>query len=161
MISTLIDIVSYVLGMAFANPLSTLGMGVNPVLSVLSGLTSLAGFIVWIFFLRSVCVAVKNNDLARTLVVFLISSVVYVVVSIALWCILALIVGASLVTLGGGVVSGRTSPGSAQAAGNVSLAMLTIFGCVIVLVGLGMYIWYLVLVHQVRAVVDRAARRRL
>lgn len=161
MIGTLITLVSY--GMAMTNPMAflSLGLGVNPVISVLAFLAALAGGILWIFFLRSVCVAVRNNELARTLVVFLISAAVYVVVAIGLGCILLLIVGASMASLFGGVASGRTSVGSARAAANISGALLIGFWCVIGLVGLGLYIWYLVLLHQVRAVVDRAARRRV
>jgi predicted Zn finger-like uncharacterized protein len=161
MIGMLISLVSY--GMAMSSPFAMmgLGLGLNPAIAILSFLATLAGGILWIFFLRSVCVAVRNNELARTLVVFLISAAVYVVVAIGLGCILILVVGASMVSLFGGVASGRTSVGSAQAAANVSGALLIGFWCVIGLVGLGMYIWYLVLLHQVRAVVDRAARRRL
>lgn len=161
MIGTLVTIVSY--GMAASNAFSPMSFGgrVHPVITVLAGLAALAGGILWIFFLRAVCVAVKNHDLARTLVVYLISVVVYVVVAIGLGCILILVVGASMASILGGVSSGRTTVGQAQAAGNVSIAMLAFFWCAVGLVGLGLYIWYLVLLHQVRAVVDRAARRRV
>jgi hypothetical protein len=157
-------VISWTSGFGFgrlgASPFS-LGGGGGAGMSAagLGSLLTIAAFVVFLFFLRSVALAVRARSLANTIKTYLIAAAISIGVGILLSGIAMAVAGAALFsmigrggppTAGGGAVAGT-------AAGAV-LAMVAV-ACIMVPVVLGMFIWYIVILFQVRGAIDRHLRQ--
>jgi len=110
-----------------------------------------AGSIVFMFYLNNVCLRIKRNDLAKNVIVCFIVIVAGTVIATLISCLWA----ALLPSMIGGSRNPGEAIGSAYAMGYVGLVLFGIMG----LVGLAIYIWYIVLLYQVRGAVDTYIRR--
>jgi hypothetical protein len=130
------------------------------VISIGVGLIALAGFIVFLFSVRSMCRYVGERRLGGQMITALIVFIVYPFLSgIILFVLMLLTVGS--------VISGLTSGGQNQANLGAALDNLGIMGVVAILVTavivlgyLGLEIWFISLLQRVRAALD-AYRREL
>jgi predicted Zn finger-like uncharacterized protein len=119
------------------------GTGGNPI-GLLGNLAGLAQIVVFIFFMRQSALTLGERGLARSIVFLLVYSVVAVVVSVAL--ILWLILTTLSFLFGGENVGARGA-----AFGGSVLAVLIIVGLLL----LGMFIWYVVSLFQLRGAITR------
>jgi hypothetical protein len=125
-------------------------------LNLIGNLCYLAGFITFILYLRAVAMAVKRKDLGKQLRAYLITMVSLTVVSILLFGLALAVVGASAFSGFGGGAPPSPGAANAMAGGFIAVAVL---GCLGGVVGLGLSIWYVILLVQVRRAVLNFARR--
>jgi hypothetical protein len=142
-----------------SNPLGTFtaGTGISVAMGLLSLVCSIAWFVVFCLFLRSIALTVRNRGLADTIRTFMISVGAFLGAAIVLGAIMFAIIGAALVsTLGG--AGGPPSRSTANAFGG---AMLVNCFFALALGGgaLALFVWYVVILHQVRGSLDRFIRR--
>jgi predicted Zn finger-like uncharacterized protein len=110
----------------------------------------LASFVVFLFFLRSVCVNLRDQDAA--------GGVVKLMIGWAVWCAAAVL--SFVVLICGGMATAfsaatsRTSSGAAASFGAFGVLMILLFS-VVGLAWLALCVWYLLVVVRVRGVVDR------
>jgi hypothetical protein len=104
--------------------------------------------------MRNICLAFGNRGFAKTVMSFLISACSVGAVGLLLVIIAIATVG---LTFFGGM--NGMGPGNAQAAGGVMIG-IGCFALLLMLVSLGLFIWYIILVFQVRGVLDNALRPR-
>jgi predicted Zn finger-like uncharacterized protein len=116
------------------------------VLEILALLCGVAWFIVFILFLRAVATDLRQYELASTLMKYLISVAVAVVLEPVLF-----LVGA---VISGGLMSSPSAGGGA--AGGLLLVLVL---CASAVANICLGIWHIVLVFQVRGVVDRRVKR--
>jgi hypothetical protein len=137
------------------NPFAVLGgSGVVVAVGGLAGLAGIAGFLVFLFFMRGVCLAVRQPGLAQTIQSYLIAVGITFGISVLLSIIMFVIVGTAFFTaLGGGMTRGAAN------AFGASMFVAMGLGCLLALVGLALFIWYIVILHQVRAAIDTYLRR--
>ncbi len=112
-------------------------------LGTVSSLLSLAAFICWIIFLRLVAIECRAPDLGSRLIIYMISIIVYYFVAVTM-AVIALCAG-------GAAMLGTSSAGGASAVGIIVLIVLGL----ILLVGVGLLVWYGLLLQQMR---DQIAR---
>jgi hypothetical protein len=123
---------------------------------ILTALLTLAEFICFLIFLRGVAVVMKKQGLAQTLLYYMIAVPVYALTLLVVPFIMAFAFGAAMFS----VVSTANSHNASAAAGNAAGAGVALFvgglACmgVEILIGLGLFIWYMVLLYQVRSAVD-------
>jgi len=119
------------------------------------GIVFLAECICFMLFLRGVAVVMKKEGLAQNVLFSMIGNIVFAVVAPIVPIVLAFALGAAMfssIASGPRNVSGAAGnfagTGAAFAIGG-GLCMILMF-----LIGLGLFIWYMVLVHQVRSAVS-------
>ena len=119
------------------------------------GLVFLAECICFMLFLRGVAVVMKKDALGQNVLFSMIGNIVYAVVAPIVPIVLAFAFGMALVSSFAagprnvsGAVGNAAGTGTAFAVGG-GLCMILMF-----LIGLGLFIWYMVLVHQVRSAVS-------
>jgi hypothetical protein len=128
-------------------------------IGIVGALCALAGFIVFMLFLRAIAQSVRQKGLAQTIVTYMISVAIFAGVCILFWIIL-LIAGAATFA---SIMSAPT-PGAAQTAASTGAALGVLSCAFFGLMGVGwlcLFIWYIVLLHQVRGAVDTYIRRAL
>jgi hypothetical protein len=170
------NVISWVTGPGFAasgmggpNPFAGLvamgsGFTITLALALLSFLCSIAWFVVFCLFLRSIALVVRNLGLANTIKTFMISVGAYIGGTFAFIMVVAFAVGlAFFSSLGGGMGGGGMGGGMGPRGGagfGMGILVLTCFFYLAVLgVGLALFIWYIVILHQVRGAIDRHIRR--
>lgn len=122
----------------------------------LIGVLALAEFICFMLFLRGVAVVMKNEDLGRNLLFYMIGTIVYFVMLPVVWFVMAIAIGAAMFSSFAASNPHNASATAGNVAGTGAAALiggLTCFG-VIALIGLALFIWYIVLLYQVRSAVD-------
>jgi hypothetical protein len=147
------------------NPLSSLGGGFGTIATIVSAglnligsLCYLAGFIVFILYLRGVARAVRRKDLANNAKYYLIIVIVAVIVAVVLGGMAVAALGFAAVTGSGpGGQPGAGATGAAIGGGLLFLG-LTCLGSV---GSLALFIWYIVLLFRMRSAVLDFARRGL
>jgi predicted Zn finger-like uncharacterized protein len=146
----------------FAGVGGAMGVGVGAAhmaLAVVGGLAHLAALILAMFYYRLVALRFKQKETARSLLMNFISWCCYVAGSIVVGCLMAILAGTMLASMGVGVASGSTSVASA----NSTAGVMAYVGCALLVIVLGiaagLSAWYGVLVNQVRMTVDRFIRR--
>ena len=119
------------------------------------GLVFLAECICFMLFLRGVAVVMKKEALGQNVLFSMIGNIVYAVVAPIVPIVLAFAFGAAMFSSFAagprnvsGAVGNAAGTGTAFAVGG-GFCMILMF-----LIGLGLFIWYMVLVHQVRSAVD-------
>jgi hypothetical protein len=115
---------------------------------------SIAEIVCFFLFLRGVAVAMRKDGLARNLVIYLVGIGVYAFLLIPIAFVFLLLgVGAAAF----GFASSRGGQAAAANAANTAagFAMLGI-SCFIllILIGVGLFVWYMVLLYQVRSTVE-------
>jgi hypothetical protein len=136
------------------------GAGAPPVggcIAIFSYPAGLAGFILWLFYLRSLCFALRNSEVAGKVMAVFIGYIVYFAVCVLFAILMVVIFAAAFASL-----FGRGAPGSAQQVGRTLggafIFMLVVYG-LLILGGLGMQVWYTLVLQRVRDVVDRYLAR--
>jgi hypothetical protein len=139
------------------NPFSLGARGASMAPGLLSVLCVIASYITFCLFLRAVAGVLRRGDLARSILVFLISSLV----AGPLLFVLALVVGmvSGLAILSAGASGSPGAPASAAGASiAVTIVMLSL-AVVALAVVVGMFAWYITLLLRVRGALDRYIRR--
>jgi hypothetical protein len=132
--------------------MTPLGWGGNPAggcITLLSYPVWVAGFIVWLFFLRSVCLQLRNSETAGKVMAVFIGYLCFAGLCVLLGIIMAIIIAAA--------ASSVVSRGGAGAAGTFgATAVILIIMYLLILAGaIAMNIWYCFVLQGVRDVVGR------
>jgi hypothetical protein len=136
-----------------AGPAVLLAGGGN-VFGHISALLALGGYLCWLIFLRSVALQLRGRDVAGRIIAFIITSVVSAVVVFVLFVLMAIVGAVSVV----GAAGARSASGAFTAMG--AFLIFTVFmGGVMVFGSLALYVWYVLLVTQVRNLVDARLAR--
>ena len=120
------------------------------------GLVFLAECICFMLFLRGVAVVMKQEALAKNVLFSMMGNIVYAMLAPIVPVVLAFALGAAMFSS----IAASGPRNASGAAGNVAGtgAAFAIGGgiCMVLmfLIGLGLFIWYMVLVHQVRSAVS-------
>ena len=120
------------------------------------GVLWLAEFICFMLFLRGVAVVMKDEDLGRNVLFQMIASLVYAFTLPVIWVVMVFALGMAMFS----AISTANPHNASSAAGNVAgTGMAAVVGgltCVgvIGMVGLALFIWYVVLLYRVRSAVD-------
>ncbi len=120
----------------------------------ISGLCAIGSFVVFLFFLRSVCNNARARELANKPIALLIASVCFWVISVLL------LIG--VFCAGIGMVGSAFQSQSAQNLGAQMGAWAIILGILVVLVGLvyfGLQVWYIFILQSIRDAVASQRRR--
>jgi hypothetical protein len=137
----------------------TLGSGYNNVGAVGFSALALSGALYWgefycrLFFLRGTAVSMRKDDLARQIVYYMIAVPIAFVLFFIMWGLL--ICGTWF-----GMFQAASSSSASSAAGNASGTLMAagvgmiVCGGLAFLVTLGLFIWYVVILHQVRGAVS-------
>jgi hypothetical protein len=120
----------------------------------LSALVSLTGFILWMLFLRSVAIHLRGSDVARRIVACLIAWGCY---GGAAFLLLVILIIAGAMAFAGAVSSG--SAAGAVRTGTAFMIFAILMYALIGLAWLALYVWSVLLVVQVRGLVDRHLSR--
>jgi hypothetical protein len=135
-------------------PVVTPAAGAGSDLSGVRGLIQFAQWIVFLFFLRAVAQGVRRPELARGVVALVISIGVGVAASFVLFCGGVALAGTLLLT----ALRNQDPSAVWQQAGGTAVVAL-IVGGLIVMVWLGLWIWYVILMFQVREGIGRYLAR--
>jgi hypothetical protein len=130
------------------------------ILSIIGLLCALAGWFCFMFLLRGIALMLGKPALAKTIVTYMITAVSFAVGSALIFCISALVFGMAMANMFGG---GGMGPGNPRAAANAGAAGGILFlalGCIFLVCALALLVWYIVILFQVRGVVDSHLRRR-
>jgi hypothetical protein len=119
-------------------------------LNLLNYFVALAWWICFLLFLRSVAVSMRENALALQIVYYMIAVPTYSVL-VGIMIGVMFFAGALAVA---GAVSAKNGQGAATSMGAFGVFAVGC-GILFVCVGIGLFIWYVVLVHQVRNSVRR------
>src|SRR5262249_34693180 len=137
-----------------ANAAASMLAGGSGALGGLSTLLFYAGFFLFLSLMRSVCLSLREHGAAKSVLTLIIAWAAFLGVCVVLVPI--------MICAGGVGLFGAVSSRSAEEAGTKLGAMVIVFMVVGALVGLtwlGLYVWYILLVQQVRGLVDRHLRR--
>jgi predicted Zn finger-like uncharacterized protein len=116
--------------------------------------TIIAAFFLCCFFLRSVCVRVKREDLGRSVVAYMIAQTVAVVGYILLSFLVGLIMASMM---GSAVRRGGMDPET----GMGMVYCMMVYYAIWFLVFVGLLIWYLIVLTQVKGAVQYYVRKKL
>jgi vacuolar-type H+-ATPase subunit I/STV1 len=160
---SVIDIATGVGNNLSANPFATFGGGVGSVpmmiaagFNIIGVLCYMAAFVMFILYLRALALVVRHRDLANTLKIFLISVCSVTTLLFVMGAIAVAVLGFAFLSAGPGAGAGP-APGQVNAALGGVLATGGLM-CLGGLAYLGLGIWYIILVIQVRFAVVAFAR---
>ena len=144
-------------GASFALARTALGGCVGFSGQGLTAVLTLAEYICFFLFLRGVAVVMKKDGLAQNILIYMIAAPIYFAMVVIMAIVLPLVGAAAF--LGVGMSSaGSNQPsqamGNAAGAGAAMLVGGLVCGALIVLIGLALFIWYIILLYQVRGAVD-------
>jgi hypothetical protein len=132
---------------------AAVGMG-SGVFGILSGILALVGFFLFLFALRGMAFQLRDKALARSLMSNIIAWFVYIGVSFTL-VPLAFCLGMAAIF---GVASQSGTPASAATGIGVGMIFMVVLGALVFLVGIGLYVWYILLVQRLRRLVTDSLR---
>jgi hypothetical protein len=116
-----------------------------------NGLLGLASFVCWILFLRLVAIECRAPELGKRLIIYMIS----------MFAGTALVVVLFVIAMCGGALAlsqASSQQGAAGTLGVLGIVMFIFLGLV-ALAGLGLFVWYTLLMQQVRAAIGRHLSR--
>lgn len=123
--------------------------------NLISSICSLAWFFVFMFFLRACALGVGNPGHARTVVIYMIT--------VPVWVVIAFLSLFGVVCLGGaamiGLASRSGSAGSAAGLGTGWLVLVILVYVLILIISFALWIWYVVILHQSRGAISRRLAR--
>jgi hypothetical protein len=118
------------------------------------GLIGFASFVVWCFFLRSICGVMKERGLAGTcLTVFIVFICYYVLATIIAVVLIFAVVGSAFAA-----ASSRTASGATTTLGAMGIIAIIVIG-LLFLGHLGIHVWYIMVLQKVRDALDSYRRR--
>ncbi|HWG46710.1 MAG TPA: hypothetical protein VN688_28365 [Gemmataceae bacterium] len=120
--------------------MSSVGAG----LGLISGLCGFASFVVYLFFLRSVCNNARARDLAGSPITVLITFVSFYVVSVVIVGILICAGGMAIAS----TVQSR-SPNAANSMGAWAIIFIVVL-CILGLVYVALHVWYVMVLQKIR-----------
>ncbi|HZT81593.1 MAG TPA: hypothetical protein VFA26_15310 [Gemmataceae bacterium] len=141
------------------SPLPTAAGGVGPIIGSVGGLLRFAHLVVFLFFLRAVCLAMREDGLATSVVYLMILGLITILVIVVVFvlALVGVIGGAGLMASGAAAGPGGGGGGGAAGAGGTLLAgagILMIAGsCLFFILVLAFVIWYIVTLFQVRGAI--------
>jgi hypothetical protein len=148
----ILTFVNPAMGMAGVNPMAGMAgaTGLSIAVSAIGALASLGYYGTMIFMLRSLAFALREDGLARNALYFFVYYVSCVVFSIIALVVLVVILAKDF----GNAFAGQ-GPGGMPG----SFGFACFFMCVLVLLGLGGLIWYIITLTMTRSAITRAVRR--
>jgi hypothetical protein len=155
--SILVSIAGSGMSAAASNPFGFgAASGASQALNLLGGLLAFAGAVLFLFYMRALALVLGAHGLARSIVSYMITVAVSVGVGVALFCVFAAVMAGSMASImGGGQNAGAQGSSGLAAVGALGL----VFGCIAVVGALALFIWWIMLLVQVRAVVATRAGR--
>jgi hypothetical protein len=126
------------------------GGGLAVAITLLASVLGITYYFIFLSFLRSVAFAVRNRWLAGVLKSYMITLGALLGAGILLSLVVFLIVGATAVSM---MAGGGMSRGGMTALGG-SFVLVLALGCVLGLAILALFVWFIVIVFQVRGAVD-------
>ena len=118
-------------------------------LMLIEWLTWVGASIVFLFYLRSLCLSIRKDNVASTVTTYMISVGSLGLVVFLLWIF---IFGVAVLGIGSSSVQ------TARSAGGMAIIGCGLMG-IASLAALGLFIWYIVILHQIRGVVDSYIRK--
>jgi hypothetical protein len=119
-----------------------------------AALLALAGFVCWLIFLRSVALQLRGPEVAGRIIAYIITSLLFGAIAFVMMLILVIVGVASVF----GAAGANSATGALQTMG--AFMIFAIFmGGLLALGSLALYVWYILLVTQVRNLVDRHLSR--
>jgi hypothetical protein len=122
------------------------GQVVGQLVSLLPLAVFIGYFFCYLLFLRAVAVAMREPDLGKQLLIFMIVVPCLAVLMPVLFCVLAMIGGVATL----GVAANANSPQGTAGSVGAFFILGAICELIYVAIWIGIYIWYVVLVHRVR-----------
>jgi len=136
------------------------GLQIMGIVAIVGGLCALAGWFCFMFLLRGIALAFGKHGLAKTVVTYVITAVSLVAGGFLLGCIAVMVFGLAMFNMAANAGPGGPNPQAMGNAGMMGGFLAIALGCIAALVLLAMFIWYIVILFQVRGVVDSYLRRR-
>jgi hypothetical protein len=131
----------------------------NSILSLLAFPLHIASFVVFMIFVRGVCLRTGQKEMAGKVVTNLIAWGVYYVGIVLSSCLIGIALGAAMFGALSGGGGGGPTPGSvASSFGTFAIVACALLGLILV-VGACLFVWYLMILGQVRNGLDRHLRR--
>ena len=128
--------------------------GSGNVVGHVATLAALAGYICWLIYLRSIALELRGPEVAQRIIYYIIAALVFGAAAFVMFIIILIAGVASFF----GAAGASTGAGAAGALG--AFAIFAIIMCVLIALGsLARYVWYILLVTQVRGLVDRHLMR--
>jgi predicted Zn finger-like uncharacterized protein len=149
-----VDILGGALGASVGNPMAMgAGRSVGSIVQMVSYLMSVAGLIVFLFFLRSVAISIRNQGLVQSVQHLLILGGVMIVGWLGMF-------GLSFFIVAGAAAAGPGPPGAAgDALAGVGILML-VCGCGELILVVVWFAWYVGTLVQIRAALGDYISRR-
>lgn len=129
-------------------------MGFGNFFGWISNLCTLAGWVLWIFFLRCICQDLRNKEVAGRVLTVFIAQMAFGVVATILVVMMLFVIGFTAFSVG----QANSGASAARAIGGGMIAFMVLMG-VVFLGWIGLYIWYVLTMQSVREVVDRYLAR--
>lgn len=130
-------------------------MGMGNAFGWFSNVLTFAGFVCWMFCMRAICLDLRNKEVAGRVLTVFIAYVVYGFVAAMIFVVMLFAVGLGIASA---VTGAHGTAGTATAIGGGVIALLIVGGGLF-LGHLGMTVWYVLTVQQVRGVVERHLNR--
>lgn len=130
------------------------GLAGNGLFSVLA----LAEFICFCLFLRGVAAVMKKDGLAQNVLFYMIATIVFGALVGLMAFVLPFVGAAAIIGIGAssaGSNNASATAGNMAGAGAAVLIGGVVCGALLLLIGLALFIWYIILLYQVRGTVDR------
>jgi predicted Zn finger-like uncharacterized protein len=138
------------LALAFVTPFAVF------LISPIGQLLNVAAFTAYILLMRGICNALGRTGLAGVVHGFLITFLSIVGVEILIYVAYFALLGTAFLSMAGG----GPPPGAALGGAMGVVVVLGLFNCLVLLGIIGLFIWFIVLLFQVRGEVDSYLRRR-
>jgi hypothetical protein len=152
MSAVVFSFVARVVGAAFYLPRDPVVWVTGGTLALLVYLIDFAAFVTFLFFLRSAALALGRKDLARGVVIYLLSLSGFIGCALVLLVFLVFLIGSE------GLDLGWDEAGDLMKARAVGSFVLLV-GAFLAICALALYGWFLVCLHQVRGAVQRYLTR--
>lgn len=148
------------LGINIAMAASRSGAPVGGCVQIFTYPLLLAGVILWLFYLRSLCFQLRNREVAGKVMAVFIGLMVLIGLSFLVGALIAAVAWSAFASLAGFSGSGG-QPTAARAAGTVGGVFIfaLVMAGLLFLAQVGLQVWYTVVLQRVRDVVDRYRAR--
>jgi predicted Zn finger-like uncharacterized protein len=142
-------------GMSGAAPVSLGASGAGQVISLVGNLLSLAQYVVFLFFLRAVCLAIQDYRLAKQIVYLIVFFIASFVISIVTAVVTVALAGWTVAST---MTKSAETPGTSAMAG-IGIG-LVVGVCFILLFALVNLVWFIIALAHVRGAIKTYLFRR-
>jgi hypothetical protein len=145
---------------AGTNPFAGLGgLGLAVILSIGGIIAAFAGFFTFAFFLRSTAYHVKDKSLYKQITIFLISSGILIGIMLLIWLLMIVFMGMAFTGMFSAASGNSAGSETAGAIGAGAGMGVCLFSGLAIVGALGLGIWFIVILFQIRGTIDRYLRR--